>query len=233
MVVNATNTKIINFDFIGFNFNYIFKYHANSCSDLARCNCDEIEQVNEIKYLGIVLDNKIMWKPHINKLRSEVRKSITTFYFLRNICNAQCLRSLYFALINSRLQYGIQFWGGTHDVLINKLFVTQKYFIRIISFKNQRDHTEHIFKVLRLFFKMSGNRGTKNLTYKTRSTSRRLFVKPKVNKSFFLKTFVYLGPKFLTCCLIKLIVSIYFQKVLKIGFSVDNLNLNFLFSILT
>ena len=146
---------------------------------------------------------------HINKLNSELRKKIRVFYFLRNTCNLQLLRTIYFAVVQSRIQYGLEFWGGTHETLINKVAVTQKYLIRIMTFKNQREHTRQIFKqltmlplknlfifkVLKLFYKKSGNRGTENLFYRTRSTTQQLFVRPKVNKTLFSKSFLYLGPK--------------------------------------
>jgi len=207
MKINVLKTKIINFDFSGFNFEVPFRYHI--CCDQSNCNCEIIEQTNNIKYLGIYIDNKISWDFHINKLNTELRKKIRIFYFLRNICSVQILRNVYFALVHSRIQYGLEFWAGTHEYLTNKIFVTQKYFVRTILFKNQREHTRplfkqlnilplknlFVFKVLKVFYRRSGNRGTENLFYRTRSTTQQLFSRPKVNKAFFSKTFLYLGPK--------------------------------------
>ena len=54
------------------------------------------------------------------------------------------MKSLYFALIQSRLQYGIEAWGLSNN--INKLLVTQKRAIRLITNKYYRQHTDPIFK---------------------------------------------------------------------------------------
>ena len=146
MKINISKTKIINFNITSYGFDLPIKYHT--CPNPTFCNCEIIEQVDNIKSLGVYLDNKISWNVHINKLNSELRKKIRVFYFLRNICNVQLLRSIYFALVQSRLQYGLEFWGGTHETLTNKLVVTQKYFVRVILFKNHREHTSPLFKQL-------------------------------------------------------------------------------------
>ena len=44
------------------------------------------------------------------------------------------LRSLYFSLIQSRLQYGIEAWGNSNS--IHKLLRVQKRAIRVINNKN-------------------------------------------------------------------------------------------------
>ena len=54
------------------------------------------------------------------------------------------LKSLFFALIQSRLQYCIAAWGNSNHV--HKLFLIQKRVIRIINNKNYRYHTDPLFK---------------------------------------------------------------------------------------
>ena len=54
------------------------------------------------------------------------------------------LRSLYFSLIHSRLQYGIEAWGNSNS--IHKLLRVQKRAIRVIKNRNYRHHTDPLFK---------------------------------------------------------------------------------------
>ena len=54
------------------------------------------------------------------------------------------LRSLYFSLIHSRLQYGIEAWGNSNS--IHKLLRVQKRAIRVINNKKYRHHTDPLFK---------------------------------------------------------------------------------------
>lgn len=210
MQVNVSKTKFINFDFVGFELPVPLKYHINGCNfNLGLCNCEEIEKVNSYKYLGVTLDEKLSWENHVKGLHSKLRKSIRTFYYLRNFCSTPLLRTLYFALIHSKLQYGIICWGGTYKTLIDKLRSTQNYFVRIILKKNRRETSyplylqlkifpiQHlfVFKVLRMFYIRSGNLGNEILFYQTRSNTNYVFRLPKVNKSLFRKSFNYLGPK--------------------------------------
>jgi hypothetical protein len=209
MEVNVSKTKYINFDFTGYFFTSPLKFHNINCSTI-NCDCQIIEQVSSFKYLGVTLDEKLSWEIHISDLHKKLRSSIRTFYFLRNFCDESLLRSLYFALIHSRLQYGIQCWGGTFKYLIDRLRVTQNFFLRIILRKNLRDSSfplyndlkilpiQHLFiyKVLRIFYVRSGNRQNFNRYYSTRNTVQGIFILPKVKKIIFRRSLSYLGPKF-------------------------------------
>uniref|UniRef100_A0A1B6LGF7 Reverse transcriptase domain-containing protein n=1 Tax=Graphocephala atropunctata TaxID=36148 RepID=A0A1B6LGF7_9HEMI len=223
MQINVSKTKYINFDFLGFDMPLPLKFHSRTCN-LYLCDCQALEKVNSIKYLGVIFDEKLTFQQHITNLHKMLRLSIRTFYFLRNFCSTSLLRSLYFALINSRLQYGIVCWGGTYKYLLEKLRITQNYFLRIILKKNKRESSfplflqmkilpfQHlfIFKVLRLFFIRSGNVRT-NLNYNTRFNTNQQFRLPKVNRSIFRHSFCYLGPK-------------YFNKLPAVIKNTNNLN---------
>lgn len=131
------------------------------------------------------------------------------FYFLRYICSTSLLRSLYYAFIYFRLQYGIACWGGTYKNLIDKLRVTQNFFMRIILRKSAIESSfplyEHlkvlpiqhlfVYTVLKIFYIKSGNRGNDNLYYDTRRVLHGFFRLPKVNKVIFRRSILYLGPK--------------------------------------
>lgn len=54
-------TKILKFDQIGFNFVSQFMYHKN-CLDFVICNCEIVEPVSKVKYLGILMYYKYIIK---------------------------------------------------------------------------------------------------------------------------------------------------------------------------
>lgn len=211
MQVNVSKTKFINFDYSGFDFPVPLIFHSTTCNRHL-CTCQELEKVKTIKYLGVLIDEKISFEPHILDLHRKLRSQLRKFYFLRNFCNTSLLRSLYFALVNSRLQYALPCWGGTHKSLIEKLRTTQNFFLRIVLKKSKRTSSfplyqqlnilpiQHlfIFKVLRLFFVRSGNRTNiiQSHPYHMRSLEQKDFKLPKVNKSIFRGSFEYLGPKY-------------------------------------
>ena len=63
---------------------------------------------------------------------------------MKHILPLKALKSLYFALIQSRLQYCIAVWGNSNHV--QKVLLIQKRAIRIINNKNYRHHTDPLFK---------------------------------------------------------------------------------------
>lgn len=209
MQINVSKTKYVNFYFKEFDLVTDPKYHLSS-SCLANCSCATIGKEHSFKYLGLTLDDKLSWEKHINLLHNNLKSSVRKFYFLRNFCSEKLLRTLYYGLVDSRLQYGVVCWGGAYKFLMKKLRVLQNHFIRIILKKPKRESSFplfvelnvlplqflYVYKVLKLFYVRSGNTGTTDLVYSTRNTNRRIFRIPKVHRSLFKHSFVYSGPKF-------------------------------------
>lgn len=42
--------------------------------------------------------------------------------------------ALVYDVMSEWLQYGLEFWGGAYDTLIKKLFVAQKYSVKISQY---------------------------------------------------------------------------------------------------
>ena len=104
----------------------------------------ETNEHESIKFLGIYLDKHLTFKQHINFLCSSISKCIFAINRVKHILPLKALKSLYFALIQSRLQYCIAAWGNSNHV--HKLLLIQKRVIRIINNKNYRHHTDPLFK---------------------------------------------------------------------------------------
>ncbi len=149
----------------------LYKCIACLCQHTQCNNCAVVSQTDSIKYLGVILDKEINWKKHIQSLKSKLNNVLRYFYFLKDICNQKLLRSLYFSLVHSRLEYGIFCWGGTFEVHLNSIFVQQKKFLKIITKTGRREPSYPLFleqrilplkytfvlKVLKLYYILSGN----------------------------------------------------------------------------
>ena len=59
----------------------------------------------------------------------------------KHILPHEALKTLYFALIQSHLTYGIHAWGNT--IFINQILKLQKRAVRLINKKEYRAHTDH------------------------------------------------------------------------------------------
>lgn len=94
----------------------------------------------KIKYLGIILDNKLNWKAHITELRKKLGRAVGMLYKIRAYCPTSVMRSLYFSLFNSHLTYGLTVWSSASNSEINKIKSLQKKAIRaIIKHKTHED----------------------------------------------------------------------------------------------
>jgi hypothetical protein len=59
----------------------------------------KLEVVTHTKFLGVILDNDLTWKPHVLHLSNKISKSIGILYRARQFLNKIILRQLYFAFL--------------------------------------------------------------------------------------------------------------------------------------
>ena len=70
-----------------------------------------ISRVTSSKFLGITIDDFLSFKAHINSVVSKLRSINGMFYNRRKFLTSICRRNLYFALVHSRIAYGIEVYG--------------------------------------------------------------------------------------------------------------------------
>ena len=69
-----------------------------------------IKRVNETKFLGVTIDDKLSWQPHIKQLNSKLKCEIGKLNAIRNTIPAELYDNLYHTLFESHLSYGITAW---------------------------------------------------------------------------------------------------------------------------
>lgn len=105
-----------------------------------------IEQVHTFHFLGLTISETLSWKPHTDALSLKIAKYCGIFNKMKNYLPSNILRTLYFSLINSILNYCILSWG----LETTRLFKLQKKIIRIISKSKYNSHSEPLFKKLNI-----------------------------------------------------------------------------------
>ena len=98
-----------------------------------RLHHTKLFESSKIKYLGLILDNKLSWKYHIAELSKKLGRAVGMLYKIRQFCPTSVLRSLYFSLFNSHLAYGLVVWGNANRSLINKVKSLQNRALRCID----------------------------------------------------------------------------------------------------
>ena len=114
-----------------------------------RMNDSIINSASHLKYLGVIIDSKLNWIPHITYVKNKISKGIGIMFKARDYSNKNCLSNLYHTYIFPYLNYCIEVWGNaSHCHLL--LFLTQNKIIRLITFLKHLAHTESIFKSLNI-----------------------------------------------------------------------------------
>ncbi len=112
-----------------------------------------INRVFETKLLGIVIDNTLKWKAHIDDVITKVSKLIGIIYRVRNNFSQDNIKLIYTSLVYPYFIYGAAVWGGAYPTYTQNLFITQKKLFRIMFHCHRYDHTNPYFvqhKLLKL-----------------------------------------------------------------------------------
>jgi len=92
-----------------------------------------LECVSEMKFLGIILDNKLTFKRHIHAVSNKLSSAVGVMYRIRPFMQSYTLKKIYFALIQSHLIYGILVWGQAAQSNLNRIYSLQKKAIKLIA----------------------------------------------------------------------------------------------------
>ena len=102
---------------------------------------EEICRAQNLKYIGLILDENVTWEPHINSIIKSLQPYFGVFYNIRSFINLPTARSIYFSTIYSRIKYGIEIYGSATKRLTNKLQVMQNKLLKVLLNKNRRYST--------------------------------------------------------------------------------------------
>ena len=98
-----------------------------------------LNRVRNVKYLGMLIDDRLNWDPHIKQLSLQLSKSSAIIYRLRNFVDSETLKLLYYCLIYSRVQYGIILWGTAIYTRQKEIVLRLHNIVRIMSWSRKFD----------------------------------------------------------------------------------------------
>lgn len=96
-----------------------------------KINGKKINKCNNIKYLGLTIDNKLNWHVHVENVIKKVSAMAGALKRLSRCTSGSVLKSIYFSYVNSHLSYMAAIWGnGLSAYKKNELQVIQNIAIR-------------------------------------------------------------------------------------------------------
>ena len=93
----------------------------------------KIDRCFATKYLGVLLDENLSWKPHITYLQKKLSQSVGIIAKMREYLDNTNLLPLYYSFFFSHILYGILGWGSATKSAIRPLQTLQNKVLKIIS----------------------------------------------------------------------------------------------------
>ena len=106
------------------------------------------KQIPIIKYLGVIFDDKLTWKPQIESMCSKLSNICGVLSKVRHYLDRKSLMMIYNSLFESRLRYGLLGWGTASEYYMSKLRVLQNRAVRFITFAPFHFHVIPLFSAL-------------------------------------------------------------------------------------
>ena len=175
-----------------------------------------LERKEVIKYLGVLVDDKLNFSAHINFCKNKLINCLWAINKLRNYTNIDTLKLVYYSMVYPFLQYCISTWGGTANSILQPLFRKQKIIVKTILKQSYMSHSTPLFhslqllklediyklQIAKLMRKTIINQNTaNNLTpltklhsHNTRSLQNNNFYIPPVRTNLGKTSFSYNGP---------------------------------------
>ncbi|KAJ8974990.1 hypothetical protein NQ317_013406 [Molorchus minor] len=71
-----------------------------------------ISSVENIKYLGIIIDSHLKWDKHVNYVVNKLQSLLYKIKLLSKILDNTSLKTIYYTLVETHISYGLLVWGS-------------------------------------------------------------------------------------------------------------------------
>ena len=141
LLINASKTKYV-----------IFHNKKGNISEDWDLSIGEecLKRENLVKFLGVIIDEKLTWRDHIDKVISKVSKSLALMRGMKNVLNQEDLKTMYYSFIYPHLTYAVEVWGHAKKGILARIEKLQKKFVCCVSKAHYLDHTLQLFKKLHI-----------------------------------------------------------------------------------
>ena len=89
--------------------------------------------VDNAKYLGVQLDNHLLWNEHTEALRSKISRSLGFLKYAKKLLPKHTLSQMYRGIFEPHFRYCCFVWGGCGDSRLLMLQKLQNRAARIVT----------------------------------------------------------------------------------------------------
>ena len=92
-----------------------------------------LNRVSQVKFLGVILDDHLTWKPHIAAIRTKLAKAIGILASSKHLLTPCAAHSVYYSLIHSHLTYCCSVWATNYPTHLKPLLSLQQRALKLIN----------------------------------------------------------------------------------------------------
>jgi len=144
---NKTVVVLLHIPHKTFFINFINKNIGNSDIQI-KIKKKNITTANEIKFLGLIIDNKLSWKGHIDYITLKLNSACYSMGAVKPFVSQDTLKIIYYSYFHSIMAYGLPFWGSSTESI--KVFKLQKRVIRVMMGCKSNQSCRELFTKLRI-----------------------------------------------------------------------------------
>jgi len=123
---------------------------TSTSNPIVPMQCINVSDDPSYKFLGVHIDPQLNFKKHISVLSTKLSKALFFLRSTKSFLNKRALKFMYYATFHSNLIYAIQIYSCTNKSNLLPLVKKQKAAVRIVNNSKYNDHSEPIFKSLRI-----------------------------------------------------------------------------------
>ena len=108
-----------------------------------------ISEVDNFKFLGVIVSNNLSWKAHMLCVRNKLRACLALIYKSCDNLTRSCMLTLFFSFAYSHINYCISTSCSTNFCLLDYLQRCCNKILRIIFFRDSRSNCDDYIKSLK------------------------------------------------------------------------------------
>ena len=134
---------------------YVLFHKVTMCDSLPlqlpamTLNNTEIKRESSAKFLGVIIDENLTWKNHIEVVENKISKDIEVLYRASNLLDFRNLLKIYFSFIHIYISYANIAWASTFKTKLQEILKKQKHAARINFHANRFDHSRPLLKEMK------------------------------------------------------------------------------------
>ena len=108
-----------------------------------------MKRVARVKYLRIIVDDRLTWKQHVDYISKKISRNLDTIKRYRQCITVDSTIALYRTLIELYLRYCCNVWGSCGNALLHRLQTLQNRAFRVIT-NTSYENADHELLLKRL-----------------------------------------------------------------------------------